>query len=314
MKGKIAGTMMVLGVTAFFISCDRVALAAEDAFSILAKLEEKYVGLERPGLETLIANVKCSAFPDVTVMIYWAKDKGLKTRVEEGGPGAIAAKPIVEGFVRFAGLGIEKMSEKSSLTKENATETCRPATLKDGTKVYELTFIPKEGQELGFTKMVMMVDTKEWVIREVSTTTKEGEALVEMTYEKGLLTRMVTAAAGVKTAMTNTYGTKDKFTVPDKTEITMEGKDIPEEMKLTTITYSEIKINSKIPEEIFAEPKPAEVPKPTETAAVLFQQAQEAMQNGNFETAKLKLRQIVSYYPNDPMAATAEMILKQLPE
>ena len=287
---------------------------AEDAFSILKKLEVNYVGLEKPGLKTLIAKAECSVFPDAIIMVYWSKDKGLKTKIEGGGPGAMASGPMVKGFVSAAGLGTKKTSEESKLTEESVVGTHKLATLADGSEVTELTFIPKEGQELGFTKMIMMVDTKEWVVRQSRTITEEAEVVTDIAYENGLPSEIVSTAGQVKSTITNTYMKQDEFTVPVKTEITMEGPDIPENMKHITVTYSDINVNAEIPEEIFAEPKPGEVPKPTETAAELFQQAQAAMGQGDLETAKLKLRQIVTYYPDDPMAPAAEAILEQLPK
>jgi len=310
---KIAIAIKALVAIALVVGYGGVAVA-EDAFSILGQLEKNYVGLEKPGLETLTAKAKFSVFPEAIVTIYWARGKGLKTKIEGGGPAAMTVEPMVKGFVSAAGLGIKKASEESNLTKENVTGTFKSATLKDGTKVTELTFIPKEGKEVGFTKMTMMVDPKEWVVRETRTTTKQGETVAEMTYKGGLLTKIVSATAEVTSTITNTYTTVDKFTVPAKTEVTMEGKNIQQEMKQIAVTYSDIKINAKIPDEIFAEPKPGEVPKPTETAAVLFQQAQESMLKGDLETAKLKLRQIITYYPDDQMTPTAKMMLNQLPK
>jgi len=302
-------------VSAFVLFVGAVPLIAEDAFSILDNLEKNYVGIEKGGLNTLIAKALVSAYPKTAITVYWLKGKGVKVKTEGGGPAAMGAGLMVESFLKVTGLGAKKSSEEFKLTKETVDATTEPGTLEDGTKVTVLTFIPKKGQDMSFKKLVEKVDIKKWLARQVVTTTKEGEdAITDITYKDGLFAKMVSSAGKVKTTMTVTYGEKGKFTVPAKQVIEMEGPNIPEEMKSMTITYSDVEVNAKIPEDVFAEPKAGDLPKPTETAAELFQQAQAAMQKGNMDTAKLKLRQIVTYYPNDPMATTAKMMLEQLPK
>lgn len=314
MKDKRAITMVTLVAMALLIGYATVAVAADDAFSILEKLENKYVGLEKSGLETLTAKAKCSMVPEATILIYWARGKGLKTKVEGGGPMAGAAKQMVEAYMKVAGLGIQKSSEQYKLTKENFTGTVESVTLKDETKVSQLTFIPKEGKSAEFTKMMLLIDTKAWVIRQAKTIAQQGETVSEFEYKDGLIAKMITGTPEMKSTIINTYTKVDKFTMPATTEVAMDAENLPENMKQITITYSDVKINAKIPEEIFAAPKAGDVPKPTETAAELFQQTQAAMQKGDMETAKLKLRQIITYYPDDPMAGPAKTMLKQLPE
>ena len=304
--------LIVIAVFVLFVSV--VSAIAEDAFSILDKLEKNYVGLEKKGLNSLIAKASISAYPKTTITVYWLKEKGVKVKAEGGGPsGAMVAGPMVKNFLMATGLGAKKSSEEFKLTKKTVDATTKAGTLKDGTKVTVLTFIPKKGQNLGFKKLVEKVDTKEWLVKQVVMTTKQGEAVTDITYKDGLFAKMVSSAGKVKTTMTVTYGKKGKFAVPAKQVIEMEGPDIPKEMKNMTITYSDVKVNAKVPEDVFAEPKAGDVPKPTETAAELFQQAQGAMQKGDMDTAKLKLRQIVTYYPDDPTATGAKMMLKQLP-
>ncbi len=314
MKDKRGIIMVTLVAMALLIGYATIAVAAENAFSILEKVEKQYVGLEKPGLETLTAKAKCSMVPEATILIYWAKGKGLKTKIEGGGPMAGAAKQMVEAYMKIAGLGIQKSSERYKLTPENFTGTVEPATIAGGTKVSQLTFIPKEGKSAEFTKMMLMVDTKAWVIRQVKTIAPAGETVSEFEYQDSLITKLTTGTSEMKSTITNTYTTADKFTVPAKTGMAMNGKNVPANMQHMTITYSDFKINAEIPEEIFAAPKAGDLPKPTETAAELFQQTQAAMQKGDMETAKLKLRQIITYYPDDPMAGPAKMMLKQLPK
>jgi len=314
MKQKLVVLSGVLGLIALFIG---YTIAADDAFSVLEQLEKNYVGLEKPGLDTLIAKAKCSLSPQADVMVYWAKGKGVKTKVEGNGPESMMAKQMVDGFVKLTGLGMKKTSEQYNFTKDNVKTTSESATLKDGTKVTQLTIVPKEEKEakkFEFSKIIMMVDTKEWVIRQSKITTKEGEAIVDFEYKDGLIAKMSMTSLGTTAMITNTYSTVDKFTVPANTEMSMAGKNIPDNMKKITISYSDVQVNAKIPDEIFAEPKSGDVPKPAENAPQLFQQAQQAMQKGDMETAKLKLKQIVTYYPDDPMAKPAEMMLKQLPK
>ncbi|OGU55709.1 MAG: hypothetical protein A2V66_13805 [Ignavibacteria bacterium RBG_13_36_8] len=287
---------------------------AQDAFSILDKLEKNYVGLEKEGLNTFIAKASVSAFPGTDITVYWSREKGLKVTTEGGGPASMGAGQMVKGYLGTAGLGIRKMSEQSKLTKETVEATAKAVTLKDGTQATELTFIPKNGQDLGFEKMVMKVDTEKWLVRQSVTTTKEGEAAADMTYEGGLLAKTVSSTGNVNITIANTFTKTDQFSVPAKQVIEMKGPDIPKEMESITITYSDIKVNTVIPEDVFAEPKPGDVQKPTETAAELFQQAQTAMMQGDMNTAKLKLQQIVTYYPDDPMSASAKMMLEQLPK
>ena len=292
-------------------------IAADDAFSVLEQLDKNYVGLEKPGLDTLVAKAKCSMSPQADVMVYWAKGKGIKTKVEGGSPESMMANQMVSAYVKLSGLGREKISALYNFTKDNVMATSESAVLKDGTKVTQLTIVPKDDKEakkFGFTKMIMMVDTKEWVLRQTKTTAKEGESVADFEYKDGLITKMSMVSLGTNSMITNTYATVDKFTVPAKTEMSMDGKNIPDNMKTMAITYSDVKVNAKIPDEIFAAPKAGNVPKPTETAAQLFQQSMQAMQKGDMETAKLKLNQIVIYYPDDPMAKQAEMMLKQLPK
>lgn len=311
MKRRISMFM----VSIFVLFASIAPLIAEDAFSVLDKLEKNYVGIEKKGLDTLIAKAMVSAYPKTTITVYWAKEKGVKVKAEGGGPMAMGAGLMVGGFLKATGLGFKKSSEEFKLTKETIDATAKAGTLKDGTKVTVLTFIPKKGQDLGFKKLVEKVDVKKWLVRQVVMTPKQGEeSITDITYKGGLFAKMVSSAGKVKTTMTVTYGKKGKFTVPAKQVVEMGGPNIPEAMKSMTITYSDVKVNAKIPEDVFAEPKAGDLPKPTETAAELFQQAQAAMQKGDMDTAKLKLQQIVTYYPNDPMASPAKMMLKQLPK
>jgi len=307
--------MMLKGLVLIaLILCGGYAFAADDAFAILDSLEKNYIGVERPGLETAMCKAKCSMFPDSVVSVYWAKGKGIKTRVEGNNPATMGMGPMITGYLGTAGFVMKKVSEQLKITKANCTATTESVTLKDGTKATQLTFIPNKGEKLEFTKLSMAVDTKNWVVRESSTMTKDGEVKGEFEYKDNLITKMVSLSAGMTMVITNTYATKDKFTLPEKTELTMDGKDVPKDYKKMTIAYSDWKVNEKIPDGIFVEPKTGDAPKPTESAAELFKQAQSAMMKGDMETAKLKLKQITVYYPDDPMAQTAEMMLKQLPK
>jgi hypothetical protein len=293
---------------------EKEVVKTDDAFSILEQLEKNYVGLEKPGLDTLTAEAKCSSFPDVTVMLYWAREKGLKAKAE-GSLMASAVVPLVTAYTSSAGLGIKKSSVEYKLTKDNVTGTVKSTTLQDGTKVTEITFIPKEGKKLDFNKLILMIDTTEWLIRQFKNITKETETPTDMTYNKEkLLTKMVSMDRGTAITVTPTFTTVNKFTVPAKIDVAMEGKDIPKDMKKQAITYSNVNINVKIPEEIFAAPKTGDIPKPTETAAELMKQGQTAMTKGDFETAKLKFNQIVTYYPDSPEAMQAKMMLEHLPK
>jgi hypothetical protein len=121
-------------------------------------------------------------------------------------------------------------------------------------------------------------------------------------------------SAGITTTTTNTYSTVAKFVVPAKIEICMEGKNIPDNMKRTALTYSDVKINVKIADEIFIESKECDFSKPTENAETLFAQAEALIKKGGEDTAKLKLRQIVTYYPDDPLAKKAKMMLDKAME
>lgn len=257
-------------------------IKADDAFSVLEQLEKNYVGLvERLGLDTLIAKARCSSFPDIPAMIYCAKDKGLKTKIEGGGPAAILATPLIEGYLTYAIVGIQKPINEYKLTKENVIATSELVTLKDATNVTQLTFIPKPGKTLEFTKIIMSVETKRWLIMQLKITEKGKETSIECEYNKDCLPIKITMTgsgvssmiiktfpkdclpinmamanvSGAEFTITNTYTTEGKFTVPAKTELTIAGKNIPKEIGSTTITYSDIKVNVKIPDGIFAEPK-----------------------------------------------------------
>ncbi|MFA5794785.1 MAG: hypothetical protein WC980_06940 [Candidatus Brocadiia bacterium] len=304
----LSATLVLVGLFAGY------ALAADDAFAVLEQLEKNYVGLEKPGLDTLTAKAVSSAAPDAPATIYYAKGKGLKTKVEGAGPNAIIAQQMIGSFVKTNGLCSEKPSATYKLTKENVAGTCEAATL-NGVKVSQLTFVPLKDKKLEFTKLVIFVDTKDWVVRQMKVKADEAESTSDFEYKDGLIFRMVTSVPGNTTTITNTYTTADKFAVPAKMEMTLDGKAVPENMKHIIITYSDVKVNVKIADDIFAAPKVSgDVPKPTETAAELFKQVQEAMMKGDMATAKLKLKQISAYYPDDPMAGTAEMMLKQLPK
>ncbi|MFH0887852.1 MAG: hypothetical protein V1871_01430 [Planctomycetota bacterium] len=315
MQKKLVILAMVLLMLGLAAGYTKLFAADEDAFSVLAQLEKNYVGLEKPGLDTLTAKAVCSIATDVTAMVYYAKDKGLKTKVEGGGPGpnTMIAKSMIGSYVKMSGLGMEKFSVTYKLTKENVTGTCEATTV-NGTKVTQVTFVPLKDKTLDFTKLVMMIDTKEWVVKQFKTTANGMESVSDFEYKDGLIAKMISVASGVTSTITNTYTTVDKFVVPAKMEIGMDGKDIPANMKSLSLIYSDVKVNVKIPDEIFAAPKAGDVPKPTENAATLFTQASAAMQKGDMDTAKLKLKQIVTYYPDDPMAKSAEMMLKQLPK
>ncbi|MBI4835093.1 MAG: hypothetical protein HY811_09790 [Planctomycetes bacterium] len=311
-------TLLIAAICAVFVAgYATITMAEDDAFAVLEQLEKNYVGLEKPGLDTLAAKANCSLSPKTDVMIYWMKGKGVKAKAEGDGTDSMVAKQMVEAYIRLTGLGIKTQKEMFGFNKDNVKITSEPAVLKDGTKVTQLTIVPKDdkkAKELGFIKTIFMIDTKEWVLRQSKITTKEGEAVVDFEYKDGLITKMSATTLSASTVVTNTYATVDKFTVPAKTEVSMDGKEIPDNMKKITISYSDVKVNGKIPDEIFAEPKAGDVPKPTENAAQLFQQVQQAMQKGDMETARLKLKQIVTYYPDDPMAKAAEMMLQNLPE
>lgn len=315
MKNKLVILATVLVLLGLVAGYTKLFAADEDAFSVLAQLEKNYVGLEKPGLDTLTALAVCSIAPDVTAKVYYAKDKGLKTKVEGGGPGpnTMIAKSMIGGFVKMTGLGAEKSSVTYKLTKENVTGTCEAATL-NGTKVTQLTFVPLKDKKFDFTKMVMMVDTKEWVVKQMKITANGIESVSDLEYKDGLMAKMTSVASGVTNTITNTYTTVDKFVVPAKMEMGSDDKNVPDNMKRVSLTYSDVQVNVKIADEIFAAPKSGDVPKPTENAATLFTQATAAMQKGDMDTAKLKLRQIVTYYPDDPMATTAKMMLDKLPK
>lgn len=313
MKNKLVILAMVLLLLGLAAGYTKLFAADEDAFSVLEQLEKNYTGLEKPGLDTLTAKAVCSIAPDATAMVYYAKGKGLKTKVEGSGPNTMIAKSMIDSFVKMTGLGVEKTSVTCKLTKENVTGTCEAATV-NGTKVTQLTFVPLKDKKLDFTKMVMMVDTKEWVLKQSKTTANGMESVSDIEYKDGLIVKMTSVASGMTSTITNTYTTVDKFVVPAKMEMGSDGKDIPANMKRISLTYSDVKVNVKIADEIFAAPKAGDLPKPTENAATLFTQAQTAMGKGDMDTAKLKLRQIVTYYPDDPMANMAKMMLDKLPK
>jgi len=313
MKNKLVILAMVLLLLGLAAGYTKLFAADEDAFSVLAQLEKNYVGLEKPGLDTLTANVVYSLAPDITGILYYAKGKGLKTKTDSNGPNTIIAKGAVDGFVKMSGLGTEKKS--NILTKENVTGTCETVTLKDGTKVTQLTFVALKGKKLDFAKMVMTVDTKEWVVKQSKITSADGvESVADFEYKDGLIARTTLTNDGIPTIITHTYTTVDKFIVPAKMEIEITDKRMPANMRHPSITYSDVKVNVKIADEIFAAPKTGDLPKPTETAAQLMQQGQTAMMKGDFETAKLKFNQLVTYYPDSPEAKQVQMILKNLPK
>ena len=77
----------------------------------------------------------------------------------------------------------------------------------------------------------------------------------------------------------------------------------------------DIKVNVKIADEDFCRTQSRQHPKTnSQNVATLFKQAQTAMMKGDMDTAKLKLRQIVTYYPKFPMANMAKMMLDKLPK
>ncbi len=285
---------------------------AESAFSILEKFEKNYVGLEREGLNTVTGKASVSMFPDADITVYWAREKGTKVKVEGGGPGAMGAGPMVKSFLIWAGLGTKEMTKHSDLTAEKVVGKAESATL-EGRTVTKLTFTAKEGADLTWDTMVMMVDTKNWLLRQVRTVTQGEETVADFTYEGDLPSKMVATSPKEKTEIENTYVKKGTVKLISKQRISVERPGTSGEPQEIVITYSDIKINPKIPEEVWEEPKKTEGPKPQESPEELMQQAQAAMQQGDMETAKLKLHQIITHYPDHPMAATAKMILKQLP-
>lgn len=306
---KFASVILVLAI---FLGVATLG-HAEKAFSILEKLEKNYVGLAKKGLNSVIGKASISVFPDADITVYWAREKGVKVKVKDGGPAAIAIPPMIEGFLSWAGLGLKKMSKESDITPEKAVGKAESATLK-GSRVTKLTFAAKEGADLTWSKLVMMVDTKNWLLRQYRISSGEEEvAVTDISYEGTLPSSIVTTVGEVKSEIKNTYAKKGMVKLLSKQEIKVDDPRTPEEMSDITITYSDIKINAQIPEEVWEEPKEGKVPKPKESAEELMGQAQAAMQQGDMETAKLKLRQIVTYYPDDPMAAGAKMMLEQLP-
>ncbi|MFH0888701.1 MAG: hypothetical protein V1871_05770 [Planctomycetota bacterium] len=277
----VAALVLLIGY-ATIPATEEEIVKADDAFTVLEQLEKNYVGLvERLGLDTLIAKARCSSFPDIPAMIYCAKDKGLKTKIEGGGPAGIVATPLIEGYLTYAIVGIRKPIKEYKLTKENVSATSELVILKDGTQVTQLTFIPKTGKTLEFTKIIMSVEPKKWLIIQLKITEKGKETSTECEYNKECLPVKIAMTgtgvgsmikktfpqdclpldmamanvSGAEFTITNTYTTEGKFTVPAKTEITIEGKNIPKELGSTTITYSDFKVNVKIPDGIFAEPK-----------------------------------------------------------
>jgi hypothetical protein len=315
MKNKLVILAMVLLMLTLAAGATKLFAADEDAFAILAKLEKNYIGLEKPGLETLMAKAVYSGAPEVTVLVYWAKDKGLKTKAEGNTPNTMIAKGIVDGFVKMNGLGREKASTLYKLNKENVTGTWEATTL-NGTKFTQLTFIPipDKDKKSDFTKMIMLIDTNDWTIKQTKVIDKGVESVSDFEYKDGLIAKMTSIVSGITTAITNTYTTVDKFIVPAKMEMGTDGKGVMDMMKHFSITYSEVKVNVKIPDEIFAMPKTGDVPKPTENAAELFKQAQTALMKGDMDTARLKLKQIITYYPDDPNASMAKMMLDKMPK
>ncbi len=285
---------------------------AKDAFSILEKLERNYVGLEKKGLNTVMGEAKISTFPDAEVKVYWSRKKGMRVKVTGGGPAAVGVPSMIEGFLGVAGLGMKRATEEHFLTPEKVVGKVETATVK-GKKLTKLTFTPKKGQALGFDKLVMMIDTKDWLTMRVELTSGGDEVVSNMTYDDGLPLKIVSTAGSIKTEIENTYVRKGRVRILSKQTVKMQAPDIPEEQKETAITYSQVKINAKIPEDVFAEPEKTGSPKPRESAQELMQQAQAAMQQGDMATAKLKLRQIVTHYPDDPAAPAAKMMLEQLP-
>lgn len=224
----------------------------------------------------------------------------------------MAVPMMVEGFLGAAGLGMKKASEEHFLTPEKVVGTVESAVL-NGHKVTKLTFAPKKGQDPGFDKLVLIVDTKSWLTRQVKVTSDGDEVVSDMSYEDGLPSKIVSTAGPVKTEIHNTFLKKGKARVLTKQTIKMEGPEVPKEQQEIVITYTDVEVNVEIPDEVFAEPEKTSGPKPKESAQELMQEAQSAMQQGDLETAKQRLRQIVTHYPDDPVAPAAKTMLRQLP-
>jgi len=186
------------------------------------------------------------------------------------------------------------------------------ATL-NGEKVATLTFTPKEGQALGFDQLVLIVDTGKWLLRQSKATSQGQEVITSWSYEDGLASRIVSTGGPVKTEIENTFVKKGKAKLLAKQTIEMEGPEVPESQQKIVITYSDVKINEAIPEEVFTEPLKTAGPKPKESAQELFQQATAAVQQGDMVTAKMKLRLILTHYPDDPLAGPAKVMLEQMP-
>ena len=117
MKNKLVILATVLLLLGLAVGYTKLFAADEDAFSVLAQLEKNYVGLEKPGLDTLTANAVYSAAPEVIAIVYYAKGKGLKTKVEGSTPNTMIAKQMVDSFFKMSGLGAEKLSVTYKLTK-----------------------------------------------------------------------------------------------------------------------------------------------------------------------------------------------------
>ncbi len=313
-EGEMArlGVKWVVLISAVIFLLALASAQAKDAFSILENLETNYVGLQKKGLNTVKGKVSISTFPDSKIEVYWSREKGTKVKVEGGGLAAMAVDPMVQGFLGMAGLGMKKASEEHFLTKEKVVGTVESATL-NGHKVTKLTFTPKEGEDLGFDKLVLMVDTNNWLTRQVKVTSDGDEVVSHMSYEDGLPSKIVSAAGPVKTEVHNTFVKKGKVRILSKQTIKTEGPEVPKEQQEILVTYSDVEINAEIPDQVFAEPEKTAGPKPKESAQELMQQAQSAMQQGDLETAKQRLRQIVTHYPDDPMAPAAKTMLRQLP-
>lgn len=332
MNGKMTIAVGLLFTIGLVMGYATLFATEEDAFTILSQIGKNNVGLEKPGLETLIAkatviangiNSDLPVSSTANAMVYWTKNKGLKIKADRSDPNSSFATLSLKTFIRMSGLTDNKhrTSMTSELNKEDFTGTVEKVTLKDGTKATQLTFTPisesrnhKREHEVEPQQILLIVTTdgliKQYKIIKNIPGGPDMSQVIDFEYKDGLISKMTSIGTGKTTIITNTYTTVDKFTVPDKMEYRAERTySTDKRVEQLSLIYSDVKINAKIPDEIFAEPN---VPKPTETAAKLFEQADDAMREMDLEKATLKLRQIIKYYPDDPLAVPAENMLNEL--
>ncbi|MFH1227239.1 MAG: MBL fold metallo-hydrolase [Planctomycetota bacterium] len=262
---------IIAGVFCSCLICGWILAAEnEDAFSVLEQFEKNSTGLEKAGLDTFIAKVTTEQ-PETGCMVYWAKNRGVKTKTTDG-----KESPQIAEITRAAGLGRTKISKTYDLTKDSFTGACETLALTGGTAVKQLTFISNdESGTAQFPKVILTIDPKKCQLLQielVSNSSPFGQDTNKTTFEynkDGFIAKEVMSGnAGGSMPFENTteyaYAAVNKFTVLSKItrKMTCGGMEgMPASDSTNTFTYSDIKVNAKIPEEIFSQSQAVETAK-----------------------------------------------------